>query len=554
MKTRTLFPAAVLTAFCCASFAQTLAPPSTPPATSFLAADVHASPYSFFSTYFRVAPLVGDRFVARHASLLDLITMAYKVEPDAVAGGPPGLEFDHYDIIAKTPPGTTSQNTPALLQALLAERFKLVVKTETRTLPAFLLKPGKEAAKMKPAADPAGDSGCRFVPPSPPPAANAPPSTFTFSCHNLTAERLAETLRGMGWSYITRPVVDQTGLKGAYDFDLRFSYQAGTPGGISLFEAVEKQLGLKLEPGTAPRPALSIVSAAERPTPNAPDVEKGLPAPPQPSFEVAVIKPAEPGSRGGGLGFRSNGEVMQGGETLQQMISENWDISGASIVGAPDFYTKQRWTVDAKVPHPDEDATASGRPAQVDFDSVKLMMRSLLEERFGLKAHTEERPGDGYTLLAAGPKLKKADPANRTSCDSRPAPGEKDPRIANPLLTRYMRCQNVTMEQFAGQLMLYAKDYLKSPVKDSTGVEGRYDVTLAFSDSRTARFPPGSPGATPGGGGVAPGGDAGPGDPVGTPVSLQEALSKQLGLKLELQKRPIPVLVVDHLDEKPTEN
>jgi uncharacterized protein (TIGR03435 family) len=443
-----------------------------------------------------------------------------------------------------------------MVQALLADRFKLVVKTETRPLPAFILKPGNSATKMKPAADPTANPGCSFVPPNPPPAANTMPSTETFSCHNLTTERLAGMLRGMGWSYLTRPVVDQTGLKGAYDFDLRFSYQPGTPDGISIFDAVEKQLGLKLEPGTAPRPALSIVSAAEAPTPNARDIEKILPPQPPLSFDVAVIKPAEAGSRAGGSFVRPNGQVSQGGETLQQMISENWDVSGATIVGAPDFYTKQRWTVEAKAPHPDDDPAGPGRPVQMDFDAVKLMMQSLLEERFALKVHMEERPGDGYTLLAATPKLKKADPANRTSCDGRPAPGEKDPRIANPLLTRYMRCQNVTMEQMAGQLMLYAKDFLKSPVKDATGIEGRYDVTLAWSDWRTVRFPPGSPGATPGGGVAAAGagGDAGSSDPAGVPVSLQDALSKQLGLKLELQKRPISVLVIDHLDEKPTEN
>src|ERR1700679_2065093 len=67
---------------------------------AFEAADIHPSPLSFFGNYFHTSPFAGDRFAVHQATPLDLLTTAYHVETDAVTGGPPGLEFDHYDIVA----------------------------------------------------------------------------------------------------------------------------------------------------------------------------------------------------------------------------------------------------------------------------------------------------------------------------------------------------------------------------------------------------------------------------------------------------------------------
>ena len=79
---------------------------------------------------------------------------------------------------------------------------------------------------------------------------------------------------------------------------------------------------------------------------------------------------------------------------------------------------------------------------------------------------------------------------------------------------------------------------------DKTGLTDAYDFTLSFSGSgilQNSLQGPGQPGA----GGAA--------DPNGA-LSLPDAISKQLGLKLELEKRPAPVLVIDHVEQKPTEN
>jgi uncharacterized protein (TIGR03435 family) len=108
------------------------------------------------------------------------------------------------------------------------------------------------------------------------------------------------------------------------------------------------------------------------------------------------------------------------------------------------------------------------------------------------------------------------------------------------------------MAQFGEQLQRMAAGYIRTPIVDATGLEGGWDFTLAFS-------PAGMAGGRGGRGGragmasdaAAPGGDAA--EPTGA-ISLFEALEKELGLKLETEKRPLPVLVVDSIERKPVEN
>jgi uncharacterized protein (TIGR03435 family) len=116
----------------------------------------------------------------------------------------------------------------------------------------------------------------------------------------------------------------------------------------------------------------------------------------------------------------------------------------------------------------------------------------------------------------------------------------------------------MTMSQFAERLQNIAGGYIHSPVLDSTGLEGGWDFTLSFSPAGMVN----SAGAGRGG----RGGDAGavaslPGDGPGIAaadpsgaLSLFDAVEKELGLKLELQKRPATVLVIDRLEQKPTDN
>jgi uncharacterized protein (TIGR03435 family) len=179
-----------------------------------------------------------------------------------------------------------------------------------------------------------------------------------------------------------------------------------------------------------------------------------------------------------------------------------------------------------------------------------VMVRALLEDRFKLKTHIEERVAPAYTLTASKPRLQKADPASRSGCSEGPAADGKDPRIANALLARLVTCRNMTMTRFAELLPNIANAlnplnaYIRSTVLDSTGLDGAYDFTLSFSPML---------GSNPNGGPPAAGAEGRASDP-NCLVSISDALSQQLGLKLSIEKRPAPVLVIDHIEQKPTEN
>jgi len=317
--------------------------------------------------------------------------------------------------------------------------------------------------------------------------------------------------------------------------------QAGADG-ITIFDAVDKQLGLKLELQKLPTPVIVVDSVNQKPTGNPPGVTENLPPPPPAEFEVADIKPSQPGAGVNGA-IQPGGRINLQSFTLKMLIDIAWDINGDEmLVGAPKWLDSDRFDIVAK-------ASTAGPSPDVDFDDLRLMVRALLADRFKLATHTEDREISAYTLVAAKPKLTKADPLNRTGCKEGPAPGAKDLRDVNPVLARLLTCQNMTMAQFAEQLPSLASGYIHSPVMDATGIEGAWDFTLNFSPIglfQSAGVRVGDPGQPAG---AAPAAS----DPSGA-LSLFDAVSKQLGLKLEMHKRSVPVLVIDHVEQKPTEN
>jgi uncharacterized protein (TIGR03435 family) len=151
-------------------------------------------------------------------------------------------------------------------------------------------------------------------------------------------------------------------------------------------------------------------------------------------------------------------------------------------------------------------------------------------------------------MRAIGPKLAKADSNARTRCDEGPGPDGKDLRLGNPMINRLVYCQNVTLEQLGILLPSLAFGYIYYPVVDGTGLKESYDLTLAFSSvDRTLAPPPSSNSQQSGTGATLAA------DPSGA-ISLFDAFKNELGLKLEKEKRPMPVLVIDHIEEQPTEN
>jgi uncharacterized protein (TIGR03435 family) len=529
------FAAMILIAlFCGAALAQSA---NAPPA--FEAADIHTSPQRTFPD-FDAHFFGGDRYVVRQATMVDLIATAYGLDQSYVQGGPTWLEMDRIDIISKTPATTPPATVKLMLQSLLSDRFKLVVHKGDKPLPAFVLTAPKGKVKLK-ESDGSGEADCKDEEPPQKPAPDAV-RQIALSCHHSTMEELARNLQD--WGDLNYPVVDSTELKGSYDFEIKWtprgSLQKAGADGISIFEAVDKELGLKLEQQTAPRPVLIVDSVNQKPTANLPGLEKILPTPPPLQFDVAVIKPSKSdGESNAGI---SGGQVKVQNTPLRFLITFAWDLNPNDkemLVGAPKWVDTDHFDILAKVLN-DAPAAAAPNAPGFDIEDLRAMLQTLLADRFKMKAHMEDRSITAYTLIAVSPKLRKADPLSRTRCKEGPGPDGKDPRIANPVLNRLVACQNMTMPQIGEELQKVAPGYIYSSVVDATGIKGSWDFTLSFSSANLTM-------------GSGDEGKSATSDPNGA-VPLFDAVSRQLGLKLEKQKRPVPVLVIDHIEEKPTEN
>ena len=245
----------------------------------------------------------------------------------------------------------------------------------------------------------------------------------------------------------------------------------------------------------------------------------------------------------------NGGQLKVEGIALRFLITFAWDLNPNDeevLVGAPKWLDADRFDILAKVVN-DAPGSAGANAPRIDIEDLRPMLQALLADRFKLQAHMENRPISAYTLVAVNPKLRKADPLSRTRCIEGPSPDGKDPRTVNPTLNRLVSCQNMTMAQIGDELQRIANGYIYTSVLDATKIKGSWDFTLSFSSADLTKGG--------GGGGAAPpaGASATASDPNGA-LSLFDAVSKQLGLKLEKQRRPAPVLVIDHIDEKPTEN
>src|SRR5579862_8004811 len=122
-------------------------------------ADVHASPTAYWFAEYNGGLIRDGIYINREATVLNLIRTAYGVTEDAIAGGPSWLKSDLFDIVAKVPAGTTPATANLMLQALLTERFGLVIQKEMSPRPEYVLSIGKGGSKLKRAAA-SEDSGC----------------------------------------------------------------------------------------------------------------------------------------------------------------------------------------------------------------------------------------------------------------------------------------------------------------------------------------------------------------------------------------------------------
>jgi uncharacterized protein (TIGR03435 family) len=207
------------------------------------------------------------------ASLKAMIAKAYEVAEFQVQAGPSWLNDDRYVVEARiadgsaAPSGTTYEDhrrreleMHQRLEALLASRFQVKIRRETRELPVYSLVVDKKGIKFKEGQKESGLSTNR----------NRAAGTMVGTGARMDA--LAQVLGNM----VERPVNDSTGLRGIYDFTMTWMPEqfGGDPGapqvevsGPSLFTALQEQLGLKLESGKGPVEVL-VVERAERPSDN----------------------------------------------------------------------------------------------------------------------------------------------------------------------------------------------------------------------------------------------------------------------------------------------
>jgi uncharacterized protein (TIGR03435 family) len=198
----------------------------------------------------------GERFIARNMPLVWLIGEAYRVPNRQISGLSDGMRTENYDIEAKAERPVTRAQMMLMLRSLLEDRFKMVVRRETKELSARALIVVKGGAKMDENTD-GGELAITKI------------SGNKTSYHNMSMSLFANVLAG------DDTVVDQTGLKGSYDFTLEYYRGPGgvgvregrepapDPNGPSLQMALQEQLGLRLESRKGPVEML-VVDHIER--------------------------------------------------------------------------------------------------------------------------------------------------------------------------------------------------------------------------------------------------------------------------------------------------
>ena len=488
--------------------------------TKFEMADVHASAPSSKQPDGGFMP--GGRVELRGFSVLALISMAYDVEPSNVLEGPAWLDVDRFDIIAKAPAGVTSEEKlQGMLKILLQERFGLKTRADKKELPVFVLT-ARKGLKLPPAA--------KDGPPSTARGEGDPALNNHVKLLSYSMAALAEVLPQIAANFVNHPVVDETHIKGSFDFQLdwmgigiyrKAKANPDGPPAVGVLDALEK-IGLHLEAAKRPQEVMVIERVNETPTPNAEGVTAKIPQFPT-EFDVAEVRPAKPLDLPKGTVLNAFGqarmengrvEIMSG--TLQGMLAMALQVEPRMIVG-PKWMEEDRFDVIAK--------TAAAAP----FSSLCDMLKKVLMERFEIATHTEDQPMPVFVLEAGKkPKLKESDGAARSDCHV-----ENTDR-------RYFICKNTTMAQLAERLPNFAGAYVHRPLLDLTGLPGAYDFQ-AFWTPKAAL----SNATTRASAEVA-----------STPVeelTVFEALDKQLGIKLEEQKHPVPVVMIDKVERTPRE-
>ncbi len=263
------------------------------------------------------------RFTCSGMPLRALLVRAFGVK-NYQFSGPGWMDSERFDIVAKVPSGATPEQVSLMLQKLLVDRFQMTVHRETKELPVYALVVGRNGHKLRESTpgskpSPIDEALAGRAAPPPPAGGNSQRSMTVMSSGGSDAkggvmmtmrDGLSEivgsqapvsSLASALSTQVTRPVVDETGLKGDYDFTLDFAPdETVRPGGASgavvvtvpgpggagavppapgsetrdpasaasIFSAIQSQLGLKLEPKKSSVEMIVVDNAEKAPSPN----------------------------------------------------------------------------------------------------------------------------------------------------------------------------------------------------------------------------------------------------------------------------------------------
>jgi uncharacterized protein (TIGR03435 family) len=211
-------------------------------------------------------------YVARNVPLRLLVVRAYGIRQGQLIGGPSWIASDRFDINARAPSGAPPNDVPRMLQALLADRFKLRLKREVRDQPVYVLVVERPDGRLGPKLTRSGTACVADV------LANPCSIGGRFMTSGGDLRGVGQPLMQLATQLakaVSRDVFDRTGLDGTFDFELSWSSdefvtasaRSSEKDAPALFTALREQLGLQLQPSRGAVETLTIESVA-RPVPD----------------------------------------------------------------------------------------------------------------------------------------------------------------------------------------------------------------------------------------------------------------------------------------------
>jgi bla regulator protein blaR1 len=249
-----------------------------------------------------------------------------------------------------------------------------------------------------------------------------------------------------------------------------------------------------------------------------PPKPKAMAADANPTFEVATIKPSEPGKPGKGFGVRPGRRFVTVNTSVSDLISFAYSMHAHQIIGGPDWLTTEKYDISAL-------ADGEGEPSLKQWNT---MFQKLLADRCKLTFHKDKKELTVYAIVPGktGPKLTKS---------------EGDPNGLPLLGLRGLGALIVRNANMADFAQLMQSTVLDRPVVDQTGLTGRFDFKLDWTPDENQFVSMGPRPAPP------------PDAAAPTNPDLFTAMQEQLGLRLKASKEPVDVMVLDHV-EKPSAN